>query len=86
MSEVLQPSSKPTTAAELSPEWIARVRGIIARDGHAVRACMDRPTIEIQNPNRPEYWQPLNLQTNTHLFATAADRDAVLAQLWRKSP
>jgi hypothetical protein len=81
MSEVLQPSGKPTLATDLSPEWITRVRGIIARDGHAVRACLDRPTIEVQNPNRPEVWQPLNLETNTALFATTADRDQVLQQL-----
>jgi hypothetical protein len=71
----------PAHAADISPDWIAQVRATIERDGHAVRAGFPEITIEVQNINHPEIWQPLNLQTNTRLFATEQDRDLVLAQL-----
>lgn len=83
MSQPFQPLVQPSRAADLTPEWIAQVREIIRRDGHAIRAGQHAHTIEVQHPNRPEVWQPLNLQTNTSLFATAEDRDAVINQLWR---
>lgn len=85
MSQPYTPNIPPSTAADLKPEWIAQVRGIIQRDGHAVRAGFPAITIEVQNINQPEVWQPLNLQTNTCHFATEKDRDEVLDLLIGKS-
>ena len=81
MSQKYIPRAAPAASADISPEWIAQVRAIIERDGHAVRAAEAEFTIEVQNINQPEIWQPLNLQTNTHHFTTAQDRDAVLKLL-----
>lgn len=73
---------KPATADDVPAKWIAQVREIIQRDGQALRAGFPACTIEAQNINHPEAWQPLNLPANTAVFATEADRDAVLRALW----
>ena len=81
MSQSLKPNVAPARAADLTEVWIAQVRDVIARDGHAVRGGFPAITIEVQNINHPETWQPLNLQTNTTIFATEQDRDLILEQL-----
>lgn len=83
MSQPFHPTIPPSRADQIQEAWIANVRAIIQRDGHAVRGGKHALVIELQHPNRPDVWQPLNLQTNTCYFATAEDRDAVLQQLWR---
>lgn len=82
-----------TTADQIPAKWIEQVHGILVRDGMAARAgslgasdaLLDEravPIIEVQN-TATGVWQPLNLPTNIIAFATPADRDAVLEQLWR---
>lgn len=85
MSQRLNPNVPPALAADIAPAWIAQVHEAIHREGYAVRAGFPDITIEVQNINHPETWQPLNLQTNTHLFATEQDRDFVLEQLVGKA-
>ena len=82
MSQQLKPLIKPATAADIPAEWIASVRAIILRDGQGCRAGFPEITIEVQNINHPEIWQPLNLSTNGTTFATEQDRDQGLNQLW----
>lgn len=84
MSQSLNPSAHPIRADEFSAQWIANVRHAIARDGHATRPGQGA-WIEVQNPNQPEVWQPLNLPSNGIHFASAADRDAVLEKLVGRS-
>lgn len=86
MSQSYTPNVAPATAADLPPWWLHQVRGIVLRDGHALRPGFPAITIEVQNINHPETWQPLNLQTNTAHFATEQDRDAVLAMLTGEAP
>lgn len=81
MSQSLKPNIPPARAEDLTAAWIVQVREVIARDGHALRGGFPAFTIEVQNSNHPEVWQPLNLQTNTALFATENDRDLVLDRL-----
>lgn len=81
MSQAYTPKVPAATAADLPPWWLRQVREVVVREGHAIRAGFPAITIEVQNINRPEVWQPLNLQTNTHLFVTEQDRDAILAIL-----
>lgn len=82
MSQPYQPTFLAATADDATPEWIEQRRAIILRDGHAVRAGKGL-WIEIQEPNRPQVWRPINTPTGGQQYATAADRDAVLEQLWR---
>lgn len=79
-------SKRPVTAAEIKPEWIAMVRGIVQRDGQAVRpSAPGRPVmIEVQGINTGQ-WQPLGLPAGGCLFTTAAERDIVLQGLIGKS-
>lgn len=86
MSQALTPSIKPSLASEIPLTWIAQVREVILRDGCVIRAGFPTPTIEVQNINHPETWQPLNLSTNTCVFATEQDRDQVLKMLTGESP
>ena len=87
MSQSLEYIPKPITAADVPPEWIERVNLALQRDGNAYRASVGEPfTIEAQSLNDPELWLPIMLHTGGNTFATAADRDAVLAQLWRRMP
>lgn len=86
MSQSLTPLVKPSTATEIPAAWIANVREIVIRDGAALRPGFPACTIEVQNINRPEVWQPLNLCTNTCVFATEQDRDLVLKQLTGETP
>ena len=86
MSQPLHINIPPATAADLPPWWLAQVREVVVRDGHALRAGFPDITIEVQNINRPEVWQPLNLQTNTPHFATDRDRDTILAILTGERP
>ncbi len=86
MSQSLQPNIRPATAAELPAWWLHQVRAVVLRDGHALRAGFPDIVIEVQNINRPDVWQPLNLQTNTAAFATDRDRDQILAILTGEQP
>ena len=86
MSQSLQPKRLPETAAEISVEWIAERRAILQHEGHAIRACASSLTIEIQCINNPDRWLYLGRDGFPLVFATAADRDAILAQLWSHSP
>jgi hypothetical protein len=81
MSRSYQPSFPPATVADATDAWIAQRRAIIERDGHAIRAGAGL-WIELQEANRPDVWQPINTPTGGQLYATAADRDAVLRRLW----
>jgi hypothetical protein len=91
------PAAKPAiTAAAVSAEWIAIVREIAQRDGHALRGGVliasaveggekiDRVTghtIEAQSINHPDVWPAIQLPGDGHTFTTSADRDAVLRQI-----
>lgn len=86
MSQPFTPLIRPAKAADLPAWWLHQVRGIVLRDGHALRAGFPDITIEVQNINRPEVWQPLNLQTDTAHFATDRDRDTILAYLTGEQP
>lgn len=76
------------TAEQVPAAWIAAVREVARRDGHAVRAHSTGSgqagagahTIEVQSINTGE-WQPLMLPGDGCTFATVADRDAVLRQI-----
>lgn len=81
MSQSLKPNIPAATVADLSPGWLAQVRGVVVREGRALRAGFPDITIEVQNINAPDSWQPLNLQTNTIHFARDRDRDQILAIL-----
>ncbi|MBI5771900.1 MAG: hypothetical protein HZA93_29275 [Verrucomicrobia bacterium] len=76
--------AKPAiTAAAVPDAWIATVREVAQRDGHAVRGgtmggC---PTIEVQSINTGNF-AALMLPGDGFTFLTAQDRDAVLARLW----
>jgi hypothetical protein len=85
MSQPYTANIPPAVAGDLKPEWIAQVRGIVEREGYALRAGFPAITIEVQNINQPDVWQPLNLQTNTAHFATEQDRDTVLESLVGKA-
>ena len=82
MSEKLTNQAAPVLAENITPEWIAERRAIILRDGHAVRASVHFPVIEVQSINDPELWIALCLPGNTPLFATNFDRDTILFKLW----
>lgn len=81
MSQPYQPTFLAATAADVTPEWIELRRGIIERDGHAIRAG-NGLWIELQEANRPNVWWPICTPTGGQLYATAADREAVLQRLW----
>ena len=85
MSQQLARARKPALATDIPAAWIANVRGIIVRDGLAVRASFWAPCIEVQCINTGA-WQPLNLSTNTHLFVSEQERDVVLSQMVGESP
>lgn len=95
MSQPYTPRIAPMLAADFKAVWIADVRALLQREGMAARAGDYLApkagelvgehaiwVIEVQSTNTG-VWHPLNLPANTTLFASAADRDAVLAQLWR---
>lgn len=86
MSQILKANIPPAKAADLPPWWIQQVREIVIREGRALRAGFPDITIEVQNINQPDVWQPLNLQTNTAQFATDRDRDEILAYLVGERP
>lgn len=70
----------PLTASDVPPAWIALVREIIVREGRAVRGPADRPVIEVKGLH-DNSWRSLMLYSSATVFATTADRDAVLKQL-----
>ncbi len=74
---ILNPPKRVATVEDVSPEWIAQVREIIARDGHKLRpgfpACID--------VKGPTGWQPLLLPTNGIEFTGRRDRDEILRRL-----
>jgi hypothetical protein len=65
--------------ADLPPAWPATVREIVQREGVAMRAGAGG-SIEVQSINTGEF-MPLLLPGGAMEFATAAERDAVLAQI-----
>lgn len=70
----------PVTADAISPEWTEMVRGIVARDGHAVRGSGVSPIIEIKSltTNR---WQPLGLPGGGTAFVDYDDRNLILNKI-----
>ena len=81
----------PVTAAECSAKWIATRREVIARLRVPIRAGGGN-TIELRSLTPPEQlaswdklkmnpWCPMLLPNDAHSFASAGDRDVVLAQL-----
>jgi hypothetical protein len=78
------PVVTPLTAAEvLATNWADNVRSAVQRDGNALRAGVGN-TIEAQSINTGEFG-PILLRNGGVVFATAADRDAVLAHIQRRS-
>lgn len=82
----------PINADSCDAEWIETRRAIIARDGYAARAgevgvdLAGTPyTIELKSLTTNE-WGRLTLPGGGTVFATAADRDAVLVRLQRSQP
>jgi len=65
--------------AALPATWPATVREIVQREGAAMRAGAGA-SIEVQSINTGEF-MPLLLPGGAMEFATAAERDAVLAQI-----
>jgi hypothetical protein len=86
MSQPRPQSIPPATAGEIPQWWITAVREAVQRDRLTLRGGFPDTTIEVQVPDRPDVWQPLNLQTNTKHFASEKDRDAVLNLLIGKAP
>lgn len=75
----LVPKPSIITAAD-SYDWAARVRSAIVRDGQAVRRGAAN---EIQAKClRSDEWMPILLPGGGTSFATAEDRDKVIAMLW----
>jgi hypothetical protein len=70
----------PATAEQCDPEWIALRREIIQRDGHAIRPGPAH-TIQVKGRESWDVWATLTLPNDVLHFATAEDRDAVLAKL-----
>ena len=85
MSQKQTATVQPCRAENISSAWLEQVRGIIERDGHAMRPGAAAFTIEVDNINQPEVWLARYLQVFRPRFATAGDRDAVLAQLLAKA-
>lgn len=99
MSQPYVPKIDPVRAEDIQFAWLENVRGILLRDGQAIRAgnYTSRPpagelvggqpiyVIEVQAINTGT-WHPLNLPANTMLFASKADRDLVLAKLTGETP
>lgn len=88
----------PVERAEISAEWIAERRAVVQRDGLALRGgtCARGYTIELKSQRTREElavpgfrplnaWNPIGWHLGALCFATAAERDAVLAQL-REAP
>lgn len=74
---ILAPPKRIATEQDITPEWIAQVRAIIARDHHKLRAGFPA-CIDVLGPTG---WQPLNLPTNGIEFEGRRARDAVLRRL-----
>ncbi len=71
------------TLAEISPEWIADRRELIAREGRAVRGATTLAgafTIEVKSL-RTNTWHPLGWHCGCVCFATQGERDQILQQL-----
>jgi hypothetical protein len=72
----------PLTAVEvLATNWADNVREASRRDGNAIRAGTGN-TIEGQSINTGQ-WMPITLRSGGIAFATAEDRDQVLAKILR---
>ena len=70
-------------ASDVTPERIEQWAVIAQRDGHALRAGKGN-AIEGQAINPPFGWHRLPLPNDAVEFATASDRDQVLALLRNK--
>ncbi len=70
----------PVAADSIPQEWTEMVRGIVARDGHAVRGSGITPVIEIKSltTNR---WQPLGLPGGGTAFVDYDQRNAILRRI-----
>lgn len=67
-------------AADIPPEWIEMVRGLLYDEGRAYRAGAARHTIEVQSIH-DGLFRPLLLPAGGTVFASAEDRDQILHQL-----
>ncbi len=73
--------AKPAiTAAGVPAAWIALVREVVQRDGHAVKAGDVACTIDVQSIS-DGIFRPLQLPGDGIAFTSAAERDAVLNQI-----
>lgn len=70
----------PVTPDQISAEWLAERREIVARDGYALRAGEHRATIEVKSLVTNE-WCLLTLPGGALEFASPLTRDAVLLEL-----
>ena len=80
------PAADQIKVGGLSLAWIANVAEIVRRDGNALRPGAG-PWIEAQSINNG-LWYPLSLENRKEgdvLFASIADRAAVLAEIVRLS-
>ncbi len=75
----------PVTLAEVTAEWLAERREIVARCGHALRAGPLLASIEVEVLPRAKERAPryalLTLPNHGHIFDSAETRDAVLLRL-----
>lgn len=72
----------PIRHAELPDGWIDDRRTVIRREGFAIRPHAALPRIEIKSLRTNE-WLAVGLPGNAPGFASAQDRDLVLAALSR---
>jgi hypothetical protein len=86
VSEKFIPKIVPLTAADvIQSGWASRVRSIILRDGHAIRASIHHE-VEAQNINRPEVWQAIMLTNGGTQFDGPAECAKVIDMLEGKTP
>lgn len=86
MSEKYTPKFTPLRADDaIQSGWIGRVRSIIVRDGHAVRASACHE-VEAQNINSPDNWQPIMLTNGGTQFDGPIECAKVIDMLEGKTP
>lgn len=77
MSELV---NKLPTADEITPEWIDTIQEIIERTGMARARAAAGNRIELKSLSDNQ-WRSLVLEGTRPAFATAEDRDTVLAKI-----
>jgi hypothetical protein len=73
-----------STAAEITPEWIATVRETLEREGQAARRGPCH-SIQVQSL-RDGVFRPLQLPNGGRFFETADARDLIFDQLVPQKP